>query len=226
MLPVKTNNRKNVLQVENQGGSAKCVAYVATTLLENLLTQKIGLWQNLSPDFLYDRRTPVAGMYPHEVFEIMQKDGCLTFHDYLINPHQEDLAKNFKIKDWAQISTVEKAKEHLAEGRMLLVVNGTHAQTLVDYDDQLEEFTMLNSYGEGWGFYQVKYSDFNLGLAYVAIGVEPERLKGYIYQGQWAKNALYGIVDWLILNKQARDYIKMCSVGVLVILIGKALGFL
>lgn len=165
------------LRARNQGKRPTCASFVAAAIRQAQLEADF----EFSPEFIYHHRSNnnTEGMYPRNVFSIMQKIGIVPEEKYKYNtnspPSREviDLAKRYKITEYMRIKSIESVKRALVElGPCFLLLpqynhdtyfwrdtninkRGSistpmgHAVTIIGYT--LEGFILLNSWGENYG---------------------------------------------------------------------------
>jgi len=184
-LPPKVDLRKYLPIVRDQGNKGTCTAQAASCMKEYHERIDIGLKGHLSPMFVYSRRenAPEDGMWPRDAMKILQKDGIVREE---MSPYYYDdvykLDGDFKIKNYAQIESVQGMKEALfTQGPCIIAVPSWndgkemwiqgesdkflfgHAMAVVGYDDTKQHFILRNSWGDNWGdkgYCYMKYEDF------------------------------------------------------------------
>lgn len=159
----------------DQGRRSTCAAFVGAEIKEIHNGDKHA--ECMSPEFIYYHRTnkPASGMYGRNVFQILQKIGCVPEDVY---PYLEDetasrpsddlyiMAARYRIANYARVTTVDGLKRALLEiGPCYLQlplyssrpyfwreVSGEiptgHALIVVGYNN--EGFRLVNSWGPTW----------------------------------------------------------------------------
>ena len=179
IIPNQLDYSKNLNPVRDQGSQGSCAAHSAACMKEWQEKKDIGFHGLMSPQFIYNNREnqDSEGMYCRDVMKILSKKGCCFENDYpygiIQNPLEIDekimtKAKNFKIKNYAQINTISELKKALYLNGPCLVafptynystrmwmpllgnkLIGGHAMTIVGYDNH--GFIIRNSWGNSWG---------------------------------------------------------------------------
>lgn len=192
-LPKNFNMKSKLMPIRNQGYQGSCVAFAASCMKEYQESQDIKLNINFSPQWLYNHRTnDSSGMYVREVMKILKNVGSVSEIDFRYGqdkkrgswPTQlESAAKNYKIKSYALVSTIEGLKKALyTNGPCLITVpvynrtqrmwipsqngekiTGWHCMAVTGYDEN--GFIIRNSWGVFWGnegYCHMSYSDWGL----------------------------------------------------------------
>jgi len=197
-IPEELDLRKYCMPVWSQGSRGTCAAFTATAIKEY---QEIVQYEknhgtkwnsHMSPDSVYFYRSnkPSAGMYGRNVMQILQKKGICTNYYFPYSDKEEPTKvpkkaskemPNFKIANYARISTIEGAKSALMKNGPLYISfpvyrNGTaefwkqlkptdkkaggHAVTVVGWTKK--GFIIRNSWGRwnGNGHVIYKFEDF------------------------------------------------------------------
>lgn len=175
----------------NQGSRTTCAAFTASTIKEIHAAKENGFDEWMSPEFVYYHRKNknTNGMYGRNVFQILQKIGCVpeSKYPYFNNetaPAPDDelykFAAQYKIINYARVTTIEGLKRALLElGPCYLLLplyetrpqfwrrsngefsNVGHALTVVGYNR--EGIILKNSWGAHWngdGCVIFPYSDW------------------------------------------------------------------
>jgi hypothetical protein len=194
VLPSKLSYRKQYNKPRHQKGYPTCSAMASSAIKEwQEYNDVIGIGKPyFSPAFIYNHRRnyPDNGMYPRDTMKILQKFGTCLEDDYPYNKENIEnhrnripteiklIAKNFKIKNYASLSTIEGVKKALKKNGPCYIAlpmkngghprfwikenesdeydGGGHAVTIVGYDDNKEiygqkgAFEIRNSGGENF----------------------------------------------------------------------------
>ena len=178
-LPEKIDYRANINTPRDQKEQGSCAAQSAACMKEWQEKRDVGYEGLMSPQFIYNNREnqDSEGMYCRDVMKILSNKGSCFEKDYpygLIQNSNEieydiyEKAKRFKIKNYAQINTIEELKKALyLNGPCLIAFPtynytirmwiplpgdkplGGHAMTVVGYDN--DGFIIRNSWGIHWG---------------------------------------------------------------------------
>jgi len=181
--------RDSMLPVRDQGNQGSCGALASSAMKEYQERIDIGLREYLSPQFIYNNRInkEINGMYCRDIMRILLKLGVCREITYKYNTKKEisDKAKkeaeNFKISNYAKITTIEGTKQALIENGPVLIgvpvysgknfwkkendedkSRGGHAVAIVGYNK--EGFIIRNSWGKTWnkdGHIVIPYEDFD-----------------------------------------------------------------
>lgn len=162
--------------VRDQGLRGTCAAFVGAGIKSMHYKKMTGVSLQLSPEFIYYHREnkPSNGMYGRNVFQVLQKIGVPEETDHPYNNTKKpsrmayQRAQNFKISNYARITTLDGLKRALYElGPCYLLVplyahrpefwknennekcDKTHAVLVAGYNDY--GFTVINSWGDDWG---------------------------------------------------------------------------
>jgi len=233
-LPTKFSLEKTLSRIKDQGSFGTCAAQTAACIKESQEYIEDGLLEDFSPMFVYAHRTPtsIAGMYPRDVMKIMQNLGGVAEQDYpykAANRNKQNIttaiyedAKNYTIKSYASISTIDAVKRALiADGPVFVglpVFNfgntfwkanfgddslGGHAVAIVGYDKK--GFTLRNSWGTSWGDYGYgffPYKDWGVQWeAWTTIDDSSFIIDNYKYkasQSENTKNFVLLILEWIL----------------------------
>jgi len=194
-LPKKLSYRKNFNKPRDQGSFPTCAAMAASTIKEWQEYKDVFKFNKpyFSPAFIYNHRSnyPNIGMFSRDTMKILQKNGVCLEDDYPhtvnnINNEKNNIpvdtkikAKNYRIKNYASLSTIEGVKKALKKNGPCYIslpmknsgnprfwkkenendeyTGGGHAVTIVGYDDNKEiyeqkgAFEIRNSSGEDFG---------------------------------------------------------------------------
>lgn len=179
ILPKTLDYRPDLMPIRNQGLQGSCAAQSAACIKEWQENKDINFQQAMSPQFIYNNRKnqDSEGMYARDVMKILSKKGCCSESIYpygkIESPQKIDnvifeKAKNFVIKSYAKINTIQGLKKALFINGPCYIAfpvynygirmwkpinkekrNGGHAMTVVGYNN--EGFIIRNSWGEYWG---------------------------------------------------------------------------
>lgn len=166
--------------VKNQGGRGTCVAFALSAVKECQEThdnEEFGE-ELMSPNSVYIYREPTSGMYPRNAMKILKEKGMCTERLFpysgneepkAIPKEAEEEALNYRIKSYAQVSTIQGVKEALVEYGPLLIAfpyynngsaqfwvkptinkaaDGGHGVAIVGWDEN--GFIIRNSWGPKW----------------------------------------------------------------------------
>lgn len=220
----------------NQGRRDTCAGFVAATIKEIQENRDCGFNEWMSPEFIYYHREnkPSDGMYPRDVFKILQKIGSVP---EVVFPYSSDgnipppsdkiykLAENFKIANYARVTTINGVKRALLElGPCLLLLplyksrpefwkptddekpRGGHAVTIIGYN--ATGFKLMNSWGDDWngnGYIIYPYSDWNLHWeCWVSVDEKTNGINIESYN-QW--NEYIDFVDKSVDEKLTCDHV-------------------
>ena len=178
-LPIVLDYRFDQLPIRNQGEQGSCAAHAACVMKEWQELKNIDLNEYMSPQFIYNNREnqDSEGMYGRDLMKIMQKIGSVEEDKYkygkIENPESiptsiYNRAKNYRIKGYARIETIEGLKVALKKNGPCYisfpVYNygkefwhpktedelwwGGHAVAVVAYDTS--GFWLKNSWGVKW----------------------------------------------------------------------------
>ncbi len=193
-VPKSLDLRPYLQPITNQGSQGTCSAQVAACMQEFQARKELNLTgtdDKFSPQFVYNFRGEpgLSGMTPRETMKILHKDGvCREFlYEYgLIQlPGQMSTdalndAQNFKIQNYAQISTIEGLKKALVKDGVCYICfpvfnesprmwkaaqgetdKGGHAMSVVGFNNS--GFIIRNSWGDRWadnGYTIYPYEDW------------------------------------------------------------------
>ena len=174
--------------VRDQGEYNTCAAETASCIKEWEERKDVGYNGYMSPQFIYNNRAnqPSEGMACRDVMDILYKKGICYESDYpytTTSPISSDVytkAKNYVIKSYATVTTVDGLKQALYQNGPCLIafpvynfgnrfwkivgnqpLLGGHAVTVVGYD--ANGFTIRNSWGTSWngtGYTNMPYEDW------------------------------------------------------------------
>ena len=178
-LPIVLDYRFDQLPIRNQGEQGSCAAHAACVMKEWQELKNINLNKYMSPQFIYNNRENQdgEGMYGRDLMKIMQKIGSVEEDKYKYGKIETpesiptsvyDRAKNYRIKGYARIETIEGLKVALKKNGPCYisfpVYNfgkefwhpetedelwwGGHAVAVVAYDTS--GFWLKNSWGIKW----------------------------------------------------------------------------
>lgn len=197
-IPKTLDLRPFLQPVINQGSQGTCSAQVAACMQEyqSYIEPGVNLRgdnDKFSPQFVYNLREEpgISGMSPRETMKIMNKIGiCREFlleyglvqlPDQISTDAYND-AENFRIKNYAQISTIEGLKKALVKDGVCYIcfpvfnesprmwkaeqgetTKGGHAVSVVGYNEK--GFILRNSWGDRWndnGYTIFPYEDWGM----------------------------------------------------------------
>ena len=189
-LPEILDLRSDLMSVRDQGNQGSCAAMSSSCMKEWQEKKDVNFSGYMSPQFIYNNREnqDSEGMYSRDVMKILNKIGSVpeSYYPYetkqKITEDLKSLAKNYTIKGYAQIYTIDGLKKALAtngpcyiafpvynfENRFWKpqqgdVSYGGHAVLVVGYNK--EGFIIRNSWGKEWndnGYTIFPYLDFGL----------------------------------------------------------------
>ena len=178
-LPETVDYRFQLHAVRNQGLQGTCAAQTAACMKEWQEKKDVDFNQYMSPQFIYNNRENQIseGMYGRDVMRILSNLGSCSEKSYPyhridvpegIDKKVYDEAKNYKIKSYAQVNTIDGLKKALYVNGpcyiSFIVYNngikmwkpkkgdkrlGGHAMTVVGYNK--DGFIIRNSWGPYWG---------------------------------------------------------------------------
>lgn len=125
-LPQECDLRQINRAARNQGGRSTCAAFAAAVIKEIQEYKDCKFDKLMSPEFIYFHRDnkPTGGMYGRNVFQILQKIGCVPEDDY---PYYDDesapqpdnelycTASRYRIANYARVTTIIGLKRALLE---------------------------------------------------------------------------------------------------------------
>jgi len=189
-VPKKLDYSTDMLPIRNQGRQGACYAFAASSMKEWQEKKDNNLNVYLSPQFFYNHRFNVydendnndGGMYSRDVMKLLQTVGFCRESKFPYNTQtttnmkKDDIpndikeeAKNYIIKNYARVSTIEDLKKSLVvNGPCIITVptyntgtrmwkklsetqkrRGGHALLIVGYNKS--GFIIRNSWGYNWG---------------------------------------------------------------------------
>jgi C1A family cysteine protease len=178
-IPPVLDLRPELCPIRDQARQGSCSAQSASCMKEWQEHKERSFDKHMSPQFIYNNRANQdgGGMSARDTMKILQKIGSVPESIYkygLIEPKAEihdsvlNVAKKYKIKEYAQINTIDGLKKalhkngpcwisfpvynYLSEFWMRREQDrklGGHAVTVVGYDK--EGFIIRNSWGDRWG---------------------------------------------------------------------------
>jgi len=190
-IPLILDLKNNLNKVRNQGSQGTCAAQTAACMKEWQELKDIKFINYMSPQFIYNNRTnqDSSGMFGRDVMRILSKVGSCSEDMYPYNkvepkenidPKFYNEAKNYVIKSYARVNTIDSLKRALYLNgpcyisfpvfnyttRMWRQRNsdkslGGHAMTVVGYDK--DGFIIRNTWGIQWGdngYCTYPYSDW------------------------------------------------------------------
>lgn len=185
-LPKTFDYRKDLLPVRNQGRQGSCFAFSIAAMKQWQEFKEHGLQEYFSPQFFYDNRSNAydnnpdndEGMTSRDAMKLLKTIGICFEADYPYNyakktrdeipPEIYEKAKNFTIRSYARIYSIDDLKKSLfINGPCIITVpvysythqmwkpqhkgqshNGGHAMCVVGYNK--EGFILRNSWGRSW----------------------------------------------------------------------------
>lgn len=176
-LPKKLDLRKYLLKPRDQGQRGTCVGFSCSAIKEYQERIDIQFSDYMSPNSVYFYREVEEGMYCRNAMKILLEKGICPEkyfpYEKRVEPTKipdEAVSNmgNYKIKSYAQVTTIQGLKESLNRyGPALIAVPvyrgdgeiwksdpehsellGGHAMTVVGYNDK--GFIIRNSWGEEW----------------------------------------------------------------------------
>lgn len=187
-VPASLDLRSDLQPIRDQGSQGSCVAQVGACMKEWQELKNVGFEDHMSPQFIYNSRQDpsTAGMYARDLMDILRIMGIvpedLFPYGYSGKPSKElyEQAKNFIIKHYAQVNTIEGLKTALSKNGPCYgtfpVYNygsrlwkpgyttqllGYHAMTWVGYNSR--GFIIRNSWSRDWedmGYTIFPYEDW------------------------------------------------------------------
>ncbi len=179
-LPTEMDLRRMWRTPRDQGGRSTCAAFAGAVIKEIQESKECSFDSNMSPEFIYFHREnkPGGGMYGRNVFQILQKIGCVPeeaypYHDDETAPRPTDalysIAARYRISNYARVTTIEGLKRALLELGPCYIqlpmysmnkhfwrsdvdgadIIGGHALVVVGYTTV--GFILVNSWGAAWG---------------------------------------------------------------------------
>jgi len=120
-LPDVLDLRPELKPIKDQGQQGTCSAQTAACMKEWQEKKDVGLNEYMSPQFIYNLRQnqDMAGMYPRDTMNILNKIGIVTEKDYPYNSKKKitdvllKVAKNYIISGYAKINTIDALKKAL-----------------------------------------------------------------------------------------------------------------
>lgn len=191
--PEELDLRTELLPVRDQGSQGSCVAQTAACIKEWQERKDIDLRSYMAPQFVYDLRSnyPNEGMYLNNAMHILKNYGSCYEQIYPYgNPiKREDIpqecfeiAKNYKIKEYARVTTIDGLKTALYKNGPCMICfgvynyggrmwkpkqgessRGGHCVSVVGYTSS--GFILRNSWGGDWngdGYTIFPYEDWGL----------------------------------------------------------------
>ena len=183
--------RPHMLPVRNQGHRGTCASFASSAMKEWQERKDVGLAAYMSPEFIYDSRcnAPTEGMFPRDVMDILSSRGVCFEAVYPYSTTEKvaadipqvakDVAIKYKIKSYAQVTSVDDLKLALLNNGPCLMacpcynssptfwkptkpgdaMLGGHATLIVGYTSN--SFIVRNSWGEAWGDKGYTYFPFS-----------------------------------------------------------------
>ena len=178
LVPKVLDFRESLRPIRNQGRQGACVAFSACAMKEYHEYKDDGFLEYMSCQFIYNLRDnhPNFGMFLRDAMKILQKKGVCTermfpYNKNVSNTVPEDTlqqAKNFKVKNYAQVNTADDLKKALYKNGPCIIafpvytykpefwkqeyrspMKGGHCVAVVGYNQGA--FILRNSWGKDWG---------------------------------------------------------------------------
>lgn len=194
-LPRTLDYRSDYGLIRNQMARGTCVAFAGAAIKEWQEKKDCGFSGYMSPEFIYFNRVnkDSDGMYGRDLMKILTSQGSCPEYIFPYNPilnpknipkESYSIAKNYIIKGYARVNTIEGLKTALVQsGPCLLCLPvyssiamkfwrkrkddseklGGHAVAVVGYNDK--GFILRNSWGILWnlsGYITFPYEDFTI----------------------------------------------------------------
>lgn len=191
--PDTLDMRPNLPSIRTQGSRGTCAAFASSCIKEWQEKTDSGYSGYMSPEFIYFYRSnkPGDGMYSRDVMSILLNNGCCSESELPYDPNNSigpaeipanviESAKNFRIKEYARVLTIDDLKTSLYQNGPCYIsfpvynygpsfwkqgsgenYIGGHAVTVVGYDNN--GFIIRNSWGTNFanqGYTTYPYSDF------------------------------------------------------------------
>lgn len=189
--PDNLDLRPYLPEPRNQGSRGTCAAFTAACIKEYHERKDVNYKNYMSPNsiYFYRENKDSEGMYARNVMQILQKIGICPENYFPYTKTEPDVIpemaqlvmKNFTIRHYAQVETIEGAKEAIHRYGPLLIcvpvydnfptiwkpknsgdeMKGGHAMAIVGYNS--EGFIIRNSWGCKWngdGHVIFPYSDW------------------------------------------------------------------
>jgi C1A family cysteine protease len=177
----------------DQGLRSTCAAFAGAFIKEMQEYKDCQFNGRMSPEFIYYHREnkPAHGMFGRNVFQILQRFGSVPEDIYpyedtddALPPSKDiyDVAANYRIANFARVSTIDGLKRALLElGPAMMILPlcnarprfwladvgeqpiGGHAVVVIGYNEA--GFILVNSWGPEWndnGTIMFSYDDWNL----------------------------------------------------------------
>ena len=179
-LPTKFRlEDKLVPDVRDQGNVNSCVGFAITNIMQIMNEAETGKRERFSPGYVYGRcrsdEATYEGMYINLALDHLIKLGACFESDFPYNEEMPDIRKRvmsrpdldekaepYHIKAYEVYAYGLKEKKYNAVKSALYQFKtpiladtdfpgGSHAVCIIGWDDDTEKFTIVNSWGEGWG---------------------------------------------------------------------------
>ena len=193
--PETLDLRPNLPAIRSQGSRGTCAAFASSCLKEWQEKTDSGYTGYMSPEFIYFYRSnkPNDGMYSRDVMSILLNNGCCSEGELPYDSSNAagpteipttvvESAKNYRIKEYARVLTIEDLKTSLYQNGPCYIAFpvynyssefwkqgsgdnyiGGHAVAVVGYD--ANGFIIRNSWGTNFGdkgYCNYKYEDFGV----------------------------------------------------------------
>lgn len=177
--------------VRDQGAQGACVAEAIICCKDYHERKDVNFQDSFSSQFIYNLRSnhPSEGMQIRDALDIVLKKGVCPekYYPYLTDTSKEsiteemlNIAKNYKIKSYARINTVDELKNALIQFGPCIITFPVYNQIFPDFwnkrsfADTLtsyhciavvgwtkDSFIMRNSWGKIWGYAGYTYLKFS-----------------------------------------------------------------
>lgn len=193
-----TLDEKDIPDVRNQGHVSSCVAFAITNIMQVLNQKETGDREKFSAGYVYGKcRKETAtqeGMYTSSALDYLIQTGSCFEEFFPINeempeiaqkvksrPDLDKLAKPYRIKGYEVYAQADRnirlKKIKSALYKYSTPILGTtdyfgdgHAICIIGYDDETEEFTILNSWGTEWGDNGIGFVPYeDMGRGYLLV---------------------------------------------------------
>jgi len=182
-MPNTLDYRNELQPIRDQGSQGTCYAQATACMKEWQEKKDNGFDEYFSPQFFYNNRSNYydddknnnEGMYGRDVMKLIKNIGIcretnypygLIQHKDAISPNIYQEAKEYVIKSYARVNTLEDLKNSLNENGPCLIAfpvynydsefwknngsfKGGHAVTVIGYN--VDGFIIRNSWGKRWG---------------------------------------------------------------------------
>lgn len=165
-LPKKLDLRNHLQPVISQGGQGSCAAQTGACIKEWQEHKDAKLNEYMSAQFIYNSREGFpegSGMYGRNVMQILTDKGCCreivfpygkNYKDTPVTKEALEDAKNYKIKSYAKVNTIDGVK-------MALYKNGPCYISFPTYNHSAEFWKPANKGDERRGGHAVTIVGYN-----------------------------------------------------------------